>query len=127
MQFASHFGIDGVSISDIQSSIDSFGDSYCDRVYSSLELSLARLHAPRTAATLAAMFAGKEAVVKALDLGDQAFSWRDIEVLPAAGADVLVSLHGELGKLVPADVQASLRVALTRAGDLVLAMAVVQH
>ena len=122
MQFASCFGVDAVSISDIQYSLDSFGDSYRRRVYSPKELSLINSWPGDAAVCLATLFATKEAVVKALGVTDQAFSWRDIEVLPERGATVVVNLHGAFQGLAPSGI----RVALTRAGDLVLALAVVQ-
>lgn len=126
MQFASCFGVDGVSISDIQYSLDNFGERYCRRVYSSHELSSARSSRSGLAASLAEKFAVKEAVVKALGMAGRAFSWRDIEVLPGPGVSPLVNLHGEFQRGAPAVSPAVIRVAVTRAGNLVLALAVVQ-
>ncbi len=78
------------------------------------------------ARVLATMFAGKEAVVKALNLADRTFSWRDIEVLPHQGGKAVVNLRGSLGGANAGSAGPVICLALACAGDLVLALAVVQ-
>jgi holo-[acyl-carrier protein] synthase len=65
---------------------------------------------------LAARFCAKEAVAKALSL--EAWSWRDIEVVPTSGAP-RVALHGKL-----ADLGLTIDLSLTHTGTTAGAVAV---
>jgi holo-[acyl-carrier protein] synthase len=60
------------------------------RVYTPLEVAFCRGRVPE----LAARFAAKEAVMKALGTGARSVGWRDIEVLPDRRGKPLVYLHG---------------------------------
>jgi holo-[acyl-carrier protein] synthase len=51
------------------------------------------------AEALAARFAAKEAVMKALAVGIGAFPWRDVEVVRADGGAPSLILHGDAGSL----------------------------
>ena len=79
-----------------------------------------------TVGRLAARFAAKEAVAKALGTGVRGFSFRDIEVLPDELGTPRVTLHGGA-----ADVAAQLgiwrvHVSLTTTADLAVANAVAE-
>jgi holo-[acyl-carrier protein] synthase len=90
-------GIDLVSREDVEDALSRHGRRYLDRVFTEHEIGEARGHALR----LAASFAAKEATAKALRVGDEPFSWRDIRV-EHDGADgprlVLTGAAGELAK-----------------------------
>lgn len=60
------------------------------RVYTPKEIAFCRSRAPE----LAARFAGKEAVMKALGTGVRGVAWREIEILPDRRGKPLVYLHG---------------------------------
>ncbi|MCL0095904.1 holo-ACP synthase [Dehalococcoidia bacterium] len=83
-------GIDIVEISRIGAAIDSWGDRFLKRIYTEGEIRYCRGRLPQ----LAARFAGKEAVMKALGTGNRRVSWRDIEILPDRGGAPLVYLNG---------------------------------
>ena len=83
-------GIDIVEISRIGAAIDSWGNRFLKRIYTDDEIKYCRGHVPE----LAARFAGKEAVMKALGTGYRGVSWRDIEILPNQRGAPLVYLSG---------------------------------
>lgn len=68
--------------------------SLADRLFTADELAYARAavdHVPR----LAARFAAKEAVMKALGVGIGAFAFRDVEVVREAGGAPLLAIDGD--------------------------------
>ncbi|MFC1987272.1 holo-ACP synthase [Chloroflexota bacterium] len=86
-----HIGIDIIEIARIQSAIDRWGESFLHRVYTEAELKLYR----KKLSSLAARFAGKEAVMKALGTGAEGISWREIEILANPNGQPVVRLHGK--------------------------------
>jgi holo-[acyl-carrier protein] synthase len=85
-----HVGIDIIEIARIQRVISRWGESFLSRVYTEPELRLYRKRLP----SLAARFAGKEAVAKALGARNNRIGWRDIEILTDASGQPSVYLHG---------------------------------
>jgi len=83
-------GVDIVEIERIQRVVDRWGQRFLGRIYTEAELDSCRSRVP----DLAAKFAGKEAVMKALGTGTKGVSWRDIEILPSRRRAPLVFLHG---------------------------------
>ena len=63
---------------------------FLERVYTPEEVAFCRGRVPE----LAARFAAKEAVMKALGTGARSVAWRDIEVLPDRRGKPLVYLYG---------------------------------
>ena len=84
-----HVGVDIIEISRIGESIERFGQAFLERIYTPAELAAYRDKLP----SLAARFAAKEAVIKALDAPGT--SPRDIEVLSAPDGKPLLSLYGK--------------------------------
>ena len=84
-------GIDIIEIARIQRAIERWGEKFLKRVYTEPELRLCRKKPSR----LAARFAGKEAVMKALGTGIKGISWREIEILAESGGKPLVRLSGK--------------------------------
>jgi len=79
-------GIDIIEISRIAAAVESWGERFLNRIYTPGEIE----HCAGRAPELAARFAAKEAVMKALGTGHLGVSPRDIEVLPdILGAPVL--------------------------------------
>ena len=66
------------------------GERFLGRVYTPAELALCRGRAPE----LAARFAAKEAISKALGTGLRGIGWREMEVLSDERGKPLVYLHG---------------------------------
>lgn len=72
-----HIGTDIIEIERIEEAIERFGERFLNRVYTPDEL---KLYGHRTN-SLAASFAGKEAVMKVLGTGNRGVAWREIETL----------------------------------------------
>ena len=83
-------GVDIIEIGRIQGVLDRWGQRFLRRVYTPAEMDYCR----GRVASLAARFAAKEAVSKALGTGIGRVRWRDIEVLPDARGKPEVRLYG---------------------------------
>jgi holo-[acyl-carrier protein] synthase len=86
-------GIDLVEISRIEQTLKRFGQRFLERMFTpgEREYCLAR---GSPAQSLAARFAAKEAVAKALGLGLGQFSWQDIEIVRSGAGRPEVRLQG---------------------------------
>lgn len=74
-------GIDIIEIERIQKSIERFGQKFLRRIFTDKELEYS-LNKANKYQHLAARFAAKEAIAKALSFnGDNGFSWQDIEII----------------------------------------------
>lgn len=92
----SYIGVDIVEIARIRQAIARWGNRFLRRVYTEKELELFQKHP----SSLAARFAGKEAVVKALGTPtDRGFRWTDVEILAHPSGQPLVMLHGKAQRL----------------------------
>jgi len=89
-----HIGTDIIEIARIRRAIDRFGGRFLDRVFTKDEL---RLYGHR-AQSLAASFAGKEAVMKLLGTGNRGVAWREIETLYQPSGKPLIRLNGRAVK-----------------------------
>ncbi len=87
-----HIGIDIIEISRIKRAITRRGESFLKRVYTGPELALYRTKP----ASLAARFAGKEAVIKTLHARGVAL--REIEILSEPDGRPQVKLYGRAKK-----------------------------
>jgi len=86
-------GVDIIEIERIQQVLQRHGERFLRRVYTEAEIAYCRgrIH------ELAARFAAKEAMSKALGtgiVGRGGIFWREVEVLPDARGKPLVHLHG---------------------------------
>jgi len=89
-----HIGVDIIEIARIQRAINRWGERFLHRIYTEPELRLCRKKPSR----LAARFAGKEAVMKALGTGVRGISWREIEIMAERSGKPLVNLYGKAQK-----------------------------
>jgi holo-[acyl-carrier protein] synthase len=82
--------VDIIEIGRVEATIARFGERFLKRVYTAEEVAFChgRVH------ELAARFAAKEAVMKALGTGARGLAWREIEVLPNHRGKPLVYLYG---------------------------------
>lgn len=83
-------GVDLIEIPRIQRSLDDFGERFLRRVYTERERDRYR----NRISELAARFAAKEAISKALGTGIRGIKWREMEVLPNRRGKPIVVLHG---------------------------------
>jgi holo-[acyl-carrier protein] synthase len=83
-------GVDVVELSRVAKVLGQHGERFLGRVYTVSEVAYCRGRLRE----LAARFAAKEAVSKALGTGLRGVSWREIEILPDPRGKPLVFLHG---------------------------------
>ncbi|MBN1690253.1 MAG: holo-ACP synthase [Dehalococcoidia bacterium] len=84
-------GVDIVEIQRIRQAVERWQDAFLRRIYSEAELA----YCGEMYCSLAARFAAKEAVVKALGAGGaRCLSYREIEILPGENGAPRVKLHG---------------------------------
>ena len=86
-----YVGIDIVEVARIEKAIVRWGEGFLQRIYTEPELRLCR----KKSTSLAARFAGKEAVIKAIGTQTKGIGWRDIEILADPSGKPLVHLHGK--------------------------------
>lgn len=87
----SHYiGVDIIEIGRIKEAVNNWGEKFLRRVYTESELAMYR----DKPSSLAARFAGKEAVMKLLGTGRNGVHWREIETLSHSGGKPRVNLYG---------------------------------
>jgi len=84
-------GIDIVELERVAAALERHGQRFIDRIYTPIEAAICRGRPHE----LAARFAAKEAVMKALGTGARGVAWREIEVLLNRRGKPLVYLHGQ--------------------------------
>lgn len=85
-----YIGVDIVEISRIKGAITRQGEKFLNRVYTGPELKLCK----QRISSLAARFAGKEAVIKAISIRGKGINLKDIEILADSSGKPLVHLYG---------------------------------
>jgi holo-[acyl-carrier protein] synthase len=91
-------GVDVVEVGRIARALDRWGETFVRRIYTPGEIARTETGVARTA-RLAARFAAKEAVMKALGVGWRALAWRDIEITSDHAGRPAVRLHGAAKRL----------------------------
>ena len=84
-------GVDLVEIERLQQTIDRYGERFLQRVFTEKELA----EVGSNTASLAARFAAKEAVAKALGTGIGLVSWREIEIQRGPSREPRLHLSGQ--------------------------------
>jgi holo-[acyl-carrier protein] synthase len=84
-------GVDIVEIARLEKAISRWGEDFLCRVYTDSELRLYR----KQSSSLAARFAAKEAVIKALGNPTKDISLKEIEILSDPGGRPVVNLYGK--------------------------------
>lgn len=113
-------GIDIIEIERVADVIARHGDRFLNKIYTADEIAHCRGRVPE----LAARFAAKEAVMKALGTGVRGVGWRDIEVLPNRRGKPLVFLYGR-GAQRARDIELrGLEISLTHSRDYAIASVV---
>lgn len=85
-------GVDIVELDRIAAAYDRFGHRFVERILTLQEQ--ADCGDPPRIASLAARFAAKEAVAKALGVGISGIKWRDIEVVRRPSGEPAIALSG---------------------------------
>ncbi len=74
-------GVDIIEIERIKKSVDDFGERFLNKIFTQKELEYSLSKGENKYQHLAARFAAKEAVAKALSTGwNQDFKWKDVEI-----------------------------------------------
>jgi holo-[acyl-carrier protein] synthase len=110
-------GFDLARISGVAESIRHFGRRFTDRCFTAHEIEYALQGSGLCAERLAARFAAKEAVVKALQLSEAGVSLRDIEVVKQADGSCTIALHGQARRIADGLGVQRILVSLSHDGD----------
>ena len=86
-----YIGVDIVEITRIKGAITRQGDKFLNRVYTGIEIKLCQ----QKPSSLAARFAGKEAVIKAIGSQGGGIKLKDIEILADSSGKPSVHLYGK--------------------------------
>lgn len=113
-------GVDIIDIERLAWSIDRFGDRFLRRVFTEQELDYCRGRIE----SLAARWAAKEAVAKALGCGIGQVTWREIEVVNDDQRRPTVQLHGAAAELATQLGIHQFTVSLSHAKDYAVAFVV---
>jgi holo-[acyl-carrier protein] synthase len=116
-------GIDIIEIDRIKESVDKFGDHFLNKIYTKSELRYC-LKKQSKYQHLAARFAAKEAVYKALTTGwHEVATWQDIEIFNEPNGMPKVKLKGKLETFLSDD--KSLKISISHSRDYVTCIAIV--
>ena len=113
-------GIDLVEIQRIQDVIARHGDRFLQRIYTQAELT----EFGDNLASLAARFAAKEAVGKALVTGIRSISWQEIEVLRGPAQEPVLRLYGNAARLAEEQKLKSWSISISHSSTHAIAMVI---
>jgi holo-[acyl-carrier protein] synthase len=116
-QSGGRLGFDLAQVSAIDHSLRTFGERFARRLFTRAELDYAASGHGMRAQRLAARFAAKEAVIKALGLSEAGVNWRDIEVVKLSSGACSIALHGRVAQLAAAMGAPQLSLSLSHEGD----------
>jgi holo-[acyl-carrier protein] synthase len=117
-------GIDILEIARIRQTAEESGRQFLDRIFTPLELEYSSSK-PDKYQHLAARFAAKEAVSKALSIGWRGiFRWQDVEVSNDADGQPHIQLHGELRRRLES---ASVHLSISHSETHVVAVVVIDE
>ncbi|MGA2112051.1 MAG: holo-ACP synthase [Anaerolineales bacterium] len=114
-------GIDLVAIPRLEQALARWGSRFLERVFTAEELQ----NCGSRSQSLAARFAAKEAVAKALGTGLTAgVGWREIEIISGMGGQPQLRLHGEAHRQALQLGLEEWAVSLSHSGDQALAVVI---
>jgi holo-[acyl-carrier protein] synthase len=113
-------GVDIIEIARVREVLERHPQRFLERVYTAGET----LYCRGRISELAARFAAKEAVMKALGTGVRGIGWREIEVLPNRRGKPLVLLHGNAQRRAELLGMSSIDVSLSHSRDYAIASVV---
>ena len=114
-----YIGIDIIEIDRIEEAIARWGEGFLRRVYTDPELRLYN----KQPESLAARFAGKEAVIKALGMPGMGVAWREIEILSDSKGKPLLHLYGKAHHQANSLGLANLAISLSHSKEYAIAIA----
>ena len=114
-----YVGVDIIEISRIERLIKRWGETFLRRVFTPAEL-----RNYTNTSSLAARFAAKEAVLKALGACDKGISWQDIEILSEANGQPSVKLLGKAKLHADSNAIARMNISLSHSKEYAVAFVV---
>jgi holo-[acyl-carrier protein] synthase len=120
-------GLDIVQISRIAQSLEQFGAAFERKLFTHDELAYAHSGVGVAAQRLAARFAAKEAVIKALQLSEAGVDWRDMEVQRSQDGDCRMTLHGRARAIAAERAVEHIALSLSHDGDYAGAVVTVSY
>jgi holo-[acyl-carrier protein] synthase len=116
-------GVDVVEIGRMQETINRWGETFLQKIFTEREISYANTHKNPTH-HIAARFAVKEAVAKALSIGwSGGFRWKDVEVANDPSGKPDVALYGSLKDHLAGS---HVHVSISHSESVVVAFAVIE-
>ena len=116
-------GIDIIEIDRIKESVNKYGEHFLNKIYTEKELEYC-LSKTDKYQHLAARFAAKEAVYKALSSGwHKDIGWKNIEITNEPNGMPIVTLNGEVQEFLSE--QKSLKISISHSRDYVASMAII--
>jgi len=117
-------GVDIIEVARIRQSVEEAGEQFLTKIFTQPEIDYCESKANRYQ-HLAARFAAKEAVSKALATGWAGdFRWKDVEVMNDASGQPRVTLHGKLKERLAS---AAVFLSLSHSDHHVVAMALIEE
>jgi holo-[acyl-carrier protein] synthase len=117
-------GVDIIEVDRIRQSVEESGEEFLNRVFTQPEIEYCSSKSNRYQ-HLAARFAAKEAVSKALATGWAGdFRWKDVEVMNDPSGQPRVTLHGRLREKLAS---AAILLSLSHSDHHVVAMALIEE
>lgn len=113
-------GVDIIEIGRIRESVSRWGTRFLSRIYTQRELAICKGNID----SLAARFAGKEAVMKALNSGQDSIVWREIEILSEENGKPKLILHGKALQMLDSLGLKALEISLSHSRDNAIALAI---
>jgi holo-[acyl-carrier protein] synthase len=113
-------GIDIIEVERVRETIRRHGRRFLERIYTPSELA----EVEEFPASLAARFAAKEAVAKALGSGIGLVRWREIEILSDEAHRPQLHLHGEASRLATEQTLTTWSLSLSHSQSHAVAMVV---
>jgi holo-[acyl-carrier protein] synthase len=119
-------GIDVVDVAGVRKTLDEYGDSYVNEVFSQFEQEEARASAD-PAQRYASRFAVKEAYMKAIGTGwGKGVQWEDIEIVSEESGQPTLRLRGEADAISKQRGVTRIHVSLSHTPSLALAQVVLE-
>lgn len=116
-------GVDIIEISRIKESVDKFKDRFLNKIFTFKELEYCLSKANKYQ-HLAARFAAKEAVAKALATGwNKEFGWKNIEIFNEPNGMPYVNLYGKLKEFLSDSKE--LKISMSHSENYVVCVAII--
>jgi holo-[acyl-carrier protein] synthase len=116
-------GVDIIEIERVKESVNKYGEHFLDKIYTKRELEYC-LNKNDKYQHLAARFAAKEAVYKALSSGwNKNIGWKNIEITNEPNGMPIVNLNGDVKNFLSQ--QKSLKISISHSRDYVAAVAII--